>query len=77
MNRQIFNTHIYLLYMFNDLNLSINSFNAFINISATMQPLVFMASHVTNPANKVAHVMPLLTYARWCVCPTDYMNKTQ
>ena len=27
----------------------------------------------TSPANKVVHVM-FLTYACWCVCPTDYMN---
>ena len=42
-----------------------------------MQPFVFMASHGVlhiNPARKVAHVMPRLTYARWCACPTDYMN---
>ena len=30
----------------------------------------------TNPANKVVHVMRL-TYARWCTCPTDYMNKLE
>ena len=28
----------------------------------------------TNAANKDAHVM-LLTYARWCACHTDFMNK--
>ena len=59
-NRQIRNIHIYLLYLFNNLNLSITSFNAFINILAALQSLVFMASHVvlhTNPANKVAHEM--------------------
>ena len=67
MNRQIRNTHIYLLYLFNILDLNINSFNTFINISAAMQPLVFMASHVvlhTNPAIKVAHVMSRLAYAK-------------
>ena len=45
-----------------------------------MQPFLFMASHVvfhTNPAIKVAHVMPRLTCARWCACPTDYMNKLE
>ena len=30
----------------------------------------------TNPGNKVAHVMRS-TYARWCACPTDYMNKPE
>ena len=55
-----------------------NIFNTFINISAAMQPFVFMASHVvlhTNLASKVAHVMLRFTYAHWCACPTDFMNK--
>ena len=30
----------------------------------------------TNPANKFAHVF-CLTYARWCACSTDYMNKLE
>ena len=30
----------------------------------------------TNPENKFRHVMRL-TYARWCTCPTDYMNKLE
>ena len=30
----------------------------------------------TNPANKVARVM-FLTFARWCACITDYMNKLE
>ena len=80
MNRQIRKTNIYLSYLFNNLNLRINSFNAFINMLAAMQPLVFMASHVglhTIPANKVVHVMPRLTYARWCACPAYHINKPQ
>ena len=78
MNRQIYDTHMYLLYLFDNLDWGINSFKGFINISEAMQPFLFMASHVvlhTNPAIKVAHVMSRLTYARWCACPTDYMNK--
>ena len=42
----------------------------------TLIKLYKKANLNTNPANKVMHVMRL-TYARWCACPTDYMNELE
>ena len=42
----------------------------------TLVKLYNKADLNTNPGNKVAHVMRL-TYASWCACSTDYMNKLE